>query len=408
MRLWPWGKKNAMTPQSFEEMLRDQLGSAAAKAGVNVTWRTALEAITATACARVIAEDLGQIPFRLYRSQDRTRLPASDHPLFDLLDTAPNSIQTSVEFRETIGLHLVFCGNAYIYKVRGSRGQIVELLPYEPQCVTVKKESWVLTYTISTDGGTMIDVPASDIWHLRGPSWNDWMGLDGVKLAREAIGLAVATEEHGSRLFSNGATPGGLLSTDKELGPDQRKALKESWDAAHAGAKNAYKTSVLWGGMKWTPLGGQSDHMQFLETRKFQVEEVCRAFRVMPIMVGYSDKNSTYASAEQMFLAHVKYTMGPWYSRVEKSANKNLLTSEERAAGLYFKFITNGLLRGDSASRADYYTKMYNIGAINPNEIRDLEDMNPYEGGDQYRVPLNMEDPNAPAEEQGESNGPQN
>lgn len=407
MGWWPWGKKNSMTPLSLDEMLRDQLGAAAAKAGVRVTWRTALEAVTATACAKVIAEDLAQIPFRLFRNDGVNRLPASDHALYDLLDTAPNEFQTTVEFRETLGMHLVFCGNAFVFKVRSPRGHIVELLPFEPQHVTVTKKNWTLTYSFSTEEGSRIDVPASDVWHLRGPSWNGWMGLDGVRLAREAIGLAVATEEHGARLFSNGATPGGLLSTDRELNKEQRDALRASWESRQAGAQNAYKTAVLWGGMKWTPLGGQSDQMQFLETRKFQVEEVCRAFRVMPIVVGYSDKNSTYASAEQMFQAHVKYTMGPWYSRLEKSANKNLLTAEERAAGLYFKFVTNGLLRGDAASRAAFYTALYNIGAINPNEIRDLEDMNPYEGGDQYRVPLNMEDPNSPDDE-GDENVPRN
>jgi HK97 family phage portal protein len=234
------------------------------------------------------------------------------------------------------------------------------------------------------------------MWHLRGPSWNGWMGLEGVRLAREAIGLSLATEEHGARLFSNGAVVGGVLSTDQVLNEEQRLALRKSWEARHAGGGNAFKTAVLWGGMKFTSMTAPNDQAQFLETRKFQVEEICRAFRVLPIMVGYSDKTATYASAEQMFLAHVVHTLSPWCRRIETSIAKNLFSEEERRQGLYAKFMLNGLLRGAAKDRAEFYARMYGIGAMNPNEVREFEDMNPYEGGECYRVPLNMTDPAEP------------
>jgi HK97 family phage portal protein len=149
----------------------------------------------------------------------------------------------------------------------------------------------------------------------------------------------------------------------------------------------------MWGGMKWSPMATQNDQAQFLETRRFQVEEVCRGWRILPIMVGHSDKSVTYASAEQMFLAHLRNTMGPWFTRIEQSADCNLLTDEERKEGYYTKFMRNAYMASAAKDRAEFYAKMYGIGALNPNEIRELEDMNPYEGGEKYRVPLNMADP---------------
>jgi HK97 family phage portal protein len=384
-----------------EDIWRELYGAPEAKSGARVNYRTALEASTAMGCARVIAEGLAQVPLKPFQQIDDERSPATTHPLYDLLNVQPNPWQTAFEFREQLGLHLVFCGNAYSYKVRApGTGRLIELLPFEPQTITVKRDGYALSYKVQLEEGREpFMVPAADMWHIRGPSWNGWMGLEGVKLAREAIGLALATEEHGARLFSNGATVGGVLSTDQILNQEQREELRKSWERTQGGAANAFKTAVLWGGMKWEQRGLQSDHAQFLETRRFQVEEVCRAMRVMPIMVGYSDKASTYASAEQMFLAHLVHTMGPWYTRVEQSADANLLSAEERAAGYYCKHVVQALMRGTAVDRSNYYTKLYAVGALNPNEIRALEEMNPYEGGETYRVPANMVDPTAPPPE---------
>jgi HK97 family phage portal protein len=391
-----WGRKSA-SRLALEDLLADGFFTQPAKSGVAVTWKTALQATTALACARVIAEGLAQVPLRVFRSHDGVRTPAEDHPLYGLLGAAPNDWQTSFEFIEQVVMHLVFCGNAFVFVNRGL-GRIIELLPYEPQQVTVKRDGYVSSYEVTTDDGRHIGLSASEMWHLRGPSWNGWLGLEGVRLAREAIGLSLATEEHGARLFSNGAVVGGILSTEQVLNEEQRLALRKSWEARHAGGGNAFKTAVLWGGMKFTSMTAPNDQAQFLETRKFQVEEICRAFRVLPIMVGYSDKTATYASAEQMFLAHVVHTLSPWCRRIETSIAKNLFSEEERRQGLYAKFMLNGLLRGAAKDRAEFYARMYGIGALNPNEVREYEDMNPYEGGERYRVPLNMTDPAEPAD----------
>lgn len=379
---WPWQRK-----ASSIDILRDLLKGNASKSGANVNYQTALEVTTAIACARVIAEGLAQVPFKLFRERPGGgRDVASNHNLYSILHVRPNEWQTSFEFREQMGLHLVFCGNFFAFK-NIVNSNVVELLPFEPGTVTVKRDKdYTLTYEVRLVDGEIIKIPAINMWHVRGPSWNGWTGLDGVKLAREAIGLALATEEHGARLFSNGARVGGVLSTDGQLKEDQVKMIRESWEAVQGGNANAYKTAVLWGGLKWTPIAMQNDQAQLIEQRKFQVEEICRAFRVMPIMVGYSDKTATYASAEQMFLAHVVHTMGPWYARIEQSVDINLLSERDRENGYYSKFVVNGLLRGATKDRAEFYAKALGAGGspawMVPNEVRELEDMNPIDGGD--------------------------
>jgi HK97 family phage portal protein len=390
----PWQKKSAgaTTTGDLWALL---LGQAASKAGINVTWRTALQYSTAQACVRIIAEDIAQLPFAVYRSLPdggSEQIPA--HPVHKLIKTKPNADQTAFEMREQLGLHVVLTNNAYCWK-NIVRGQVQELLPFEPHLVRPERKNGETIYWLTLDDGKQVDVPKREIWHLRGPSWNGWQGLDGIRLMRDTIGLALALENHGSRMFSNGATVGGLLSTEQSLSKQQSDDLRASWESRQAGGENAYKTAVMWGGMQWKPMATPNDSAQFLETRRFQVEEACRHFKVLPIMVGHADKTTTYASAEQMVLIHLRQTLGPWLTRMEQSANCNLLTDDELASGYFTKFTRNALLAMTAQARAEFYSKMYGIGVMNPNEIRELEDMNPYDGGEKYRVPLNMVDPNA-------------
>ncbi len=390
--LIPWGKKSAT---STFDLYKEILGLATSKSGVSVDWKTAIQVSTFFACARVISEGIAQVPFKLHKERPggKGSDQARDHSLYKLLSLKPNEWQTSFELREQIGLHLAVKFNAYIFKVRGLRDEVVELLPFEPDQVRVVRDGWDRKYEVYTGKGGVIQVPSRDMWHIRGPSWNGVVGLDAIRLAREAIGLALATEEHGARMFSNGARVGGVLTTDKVLNPEVIKDLREAWQETQGGNSNAYKTAVLHGGLTWESLAMTGVDAQHLEQRRFQVEEMCRGARVMPIMVGHSDKAATYASAEQMFLAHVVHTMIPWYTRIEQSAAVNLLSDKELADGYYPSFNVNGLMRGSMKDRSDYYTKMFNIGSMNPNEIRGLEDMNPYDGGDEYRVPMNTEQP---------------
>lgn len=383
---FPWQKKDYIS-----DAVKEFFSGASSKTGIPVNHKTALQATVALACARVIAEGIAQVPLKLFRElKGGGSDPAKDHPLYSVMHTAPNQWQTSYEWRETLALHLVFAGNAYSLIYRPIP-RITELLPYEPEMVEPKMDDErKIVYEVTLEGKAKQRVSQENMLHLKGPSWNTYEGLDGVRLAREAIGLALATEEHGSRFFKNGATLGTILSTDSNLKKDQVDLMRDSWNESHQGVLRAFKTAIVWGGLKPYTLGTDNEKSQFIEARKFQVEEVCRAFRVLPVMVGYSDKTATYASAEQMFLAHVVHTLGPWYARIEQALDMQLLTDAERKEGYYFKFMPNGLLRGSHEARAKYYKDMSEVGALNPNEIRAFEEMNPYEGGDQYAKPLNM------------------
>ena len=356
-----------------------------------VSWQNSLECSVVLACVRVIANGIAQVPFRLYQERAGMREPARGHKLYDLLYMAPSEFQTAFEFWHQIGMHLLLTGNAYVWINRNSRGEIVELLPYRPECVSVTKDGWETSYAITTGKDAQIQIPRRDMWHIKWLAWDGVRGLNGVAMARAAIGLAMALEKHGATSFQNGSRLSGILTVEKRLDEEQRKQLREAWTNTFSGPDSSGKVAVLGADMKWQQLAATNDTAQYDESRRYQVEDICRAFGVDPVMIGYSDKAATFASVEQKSIQHVVYTLGPWYSCLEKSAARWLLTPEERGQGFYFKFNVNALLRGAAADRADYYTKMYNVGAFSPNEIRELEDMNPYEGGDEHRVPLNME-----------------
>lgn len=389
---WPWAKK-AVRPA---DLALELLERSASRAGVRVTWETVLQASTAMACSRIIAEGLAQVPLKLYRSlPNGGSEPARGHTLYNLVSVAPNPHTTAFEWRETAGLHLAL-GNrsyAYINRLAIGRERRFELLPIEPGRVrTVAADGGGLRYFVRfKDGAEETEVPAENMLHFKGPSWDGLEGLDGIRLAREAIGLSLATEEHGARMFSNGAIPGGILTTDSVLTKEQSDALRESWQNAQGGLANAYKTAVLWGGMKWIPRAMQNDQAQLVEMRRFQIGEVCRFFRVLPIMVGEADKTATYASSEQQFLAHVVHTMGPWYTRVEQRLDLQLLTEDEREEGYFFRHNLAGLMRGSHEARANYYSKALGSGGapawMTQDEVRALDELNPM-GGSAAQLPI--------------------
>lgn len=393
MRLFSWWKKKPAAQNiAFSESFWGELGlGTGSLSGERVTWKTALEVTTALRCGLVIAEGTSTVPCKLLRKDPATgrRSPADDHPVFELFDLAVNDWMDPLQFMETVTLHTVFTGNAYIF-VNRVRGRVVELIPFDPLQVSVeRKDDYSLVYNVAGLDGSVETFPQSVIWHLRGPSWNSWAGLDITKLSREALGLAMATQNAHSRRFANGINTTGMYSVTGELKGDQYQRLK-AWIAAnHMGAANSGTPLILDRDAKWNPLGLTGVDAQHIETRKHQVEEVCRAYGVLPIMVGHSDKTATYASAEQMFLAHVVHTVRPWHRRFERSMKRALLTRDEVRAGYYFKFFDTELLRGAAKDRAEYYWKMFQMG-MSPNEIFALEDQDGFEGGDNHFVPTNV------------------
>lgn len=365
------------------ELLNDYF-RIATETGIHVSWKSAMEFSVSLACARAIATAL-MVPFKLFRLRGNNRTPATDHPLYDKMFTSPNDWQTGPEMRESMGYHLVLSGGAYVWK-NVLNGEIAELLPYQPGQIEIEWGDWERRFYVITKAGKREPIPSDQMWYIPGPSWNTWMGLDGVRLAREALGLGMAAQTYGMRFFKNNAVPSGILSSEQSYpGEEKAKELRKAWQDAHGG-ENQRGTAILWNGLKWLTMQSQNDNAQMIETRKFQVEEVCRMFGVNPLRVYSSDKASTYASAEQFFVSHVVYDLLPWYVRFEMSANKNLLTEKERRAGYYWKFITNSLMRGSLKDRVMYYKGMSEIRAMKPNEIRELEEMDPYDGGDDFPI----------------------
>jgi len=380
---------------STYDVFKDMLGRRTSATGKVVNVKTAIEVSAVFACLRVIANGIAQVPFKVMRQSEdgKTRLPAVKHPLYELLKCRPNEWQTSFEYREMLAMHMVLCGNAFSFVNRSNRAGVMELIPFEPGCVTVKRaDDWTLTYEVRGQDGKTQPFPANAIWHLRGPSWNGWMGLEAVQLAREAIGLAMATEEQQGRMQKNGVRASGTYSVEGTLKEDQYKSLKKWIEDNHTGIENAGSPMVMDRNAKWLQHSMTGVDAQTLETRRNQVEEICRFALVNPIMVGAESKNTTYASAEQMFLAHVVHCLSPHYARIEQSADVNLLTKEERADGYYTNFIDAGLLRGSIETQKDVILGYVNGGVMWPNEGRALLDLNPDPdpASDRLRVPTNI------------------
>lgn len=369
-------------------------GQATSKAGVSVTETSALRVAVVYACCRVLTEDVGKLPLKLMReAPDGSKEISREHPLHGLISRQPNEWQTSMEWRMTMLLHALLAKGGYSYVNRSpSTGEVVELIPLMPSNVTPKQaKDWTVAYEVRTDGQPIL-LRRDQVHVLHGLSWNGLSGLDIITQGSESIGLAIATEESQARLHSNGARPGGILSTSATLTKEQVTRIKEQFAAGYSGVQNAFKTLLLDNGLEFKPWAMTGVDAQHLETRRHQVEEVCRFFRVFPSMVGYSDKATTYASAEAFFGAHVVHSLMPWVTLWEQALDRDLLTPTERRQGFASKFIVQGLLRGDARSRAEFYESAITRGCwMTRNEARRLEDMNPLPGLDEMLRPLNMQ-----------------
>jgi len=386
LNFWPFRKKAS----SSYDLFREIYGGLKSSSGKTVTLDTAMQVSTVMACARVISEGISQVPVKLMLESGRTRVPAKKHHLYDVLAIKPNSYQTSFEFFETISMHAVFAGNAYIFK-NVLAGKIRELIPIPPNKVKRKeRDDGSVVFMVTGKDGKPKEYPEMTIWHFRGPSWDGKNGIDAVHLARDAIGLTMAVEESAAKMQSNGVKSSGVYSVEGTLTAEQYKALQKWIKDNFEGSENAGSTMILDRNAKFLNTQMSGVDAQLLESRRFQIEEICRFFRVMPIMVGYSDKAMTYASAEQMFLAHVVHTLMPWYTRLEQSIDANLLTPAERAAGYYSDFVEEGLLRGDMKTTAEVLVRYSTNGIMTRNEARAKLDMNPIDGLDEPLTPVNL------------------
>ena len=366
-------------------------GSTSGKA---VTERTAMQMTAVYSCVRILAEAVAGLPLNLYHYlPDGGKEKSYDHPLYRLLHDEPNPEISSFVFRETLMTHLLLWGNAYAQIIRNGKGEVVALYPLMPNKMTVDRDKdgrLYYSYNHSSEesptmeGSTVILRP-SDVLHIPGLGFDGLVGYSPIAMAKNAIGMAIACEEYGAKFFANGAAPGGVLEHPGTIKDPQR--VRESWQSTFGGSGNSNKIAVLEEGMKYTPIGISPEQAQFLETRKFQINEIARIFRVPPHMVGDLEKSS-FSNIEQQSLEFVKYTLDPWVIRWEQSIMRTLLSTDEKKQ-YFVKFNLEGLLRGDYASRMSGYATARQNGWMSANDIRELENLDriPAEdGGDLYLI----------------------
>ena len=363
-------------------------GSSAA--GKPVTARTAIQVSTVYACVRVIAETVASLPLHLYEETTDGSQKAAKHPLYRLLHDEPNPEMTSFVFRETLLSHMLLWGNAYCQIVRNGRGQITALYPLLPDRMEVDRDkNGGLIYIYTTTDGKRMPVHPVNILHIPGMGFDGIVGYSPIAMEKNAIGLGMAAEEYGSRFFSNGATPSGVLTHPNTV--KNPAALRQSWNAAYGGNANAGRVAILEEGLKFERISMPNNEAQFLETRKFQVSEICRIFRVPPHLVGDLE-HATFSNIEHQSISFGVHTIRPWLVRMEQSMNRALLTDSEKAR-FYVRFNMDGLLRGAYKERMEGYAIARQNGWMSANDIRELESMNPIadeEGGRAYMVNGNM------------------
>lgn len=363
--------------------------------GKPVNERTAMQTTAVYACVRILAEAVASLPLHVYEYQDDGgKKLVYDHPLYYLLHDEPNPEMTSFVFRETLMSHLLIWGNAYAQIIRDGAGRVLGLYPLLPDKMEVQRDDKGNIYYVysrnSDENPTFkeygnIKLKAEDVLHIPGLGFDGLIGYSPIAMAKNAVGMTLACEEYGASFFANGANPGGVLEHPGVL-KDPSK-VRESWNSVYRGVNNAHKIAVLEEGMKYQQIGIPPEEAQFLETRKFQINEIARLYRIPPHMVGDLDKSS-FSNIEQQSLEFVKYTLDPWVIRWEQSLQRSLLLPGEK--GKYFiKLNVDGLLRGDYQSRMNGYAVGRQNGWFSANDIREMENMNPIpdeEGGNLYLI----------------------
>lgn len=394
-------EKRSLTSSQLFELIA---AGNATYSGVSVTEDNAMRSSAVYACIRIISESIASLPLVLYKQQGRNKSRATTHPLYPLLHDMANPEMTAFEWRELMIAHALLRGNGFSEKDFDTFGKVKALWPLNPAMMEgYDRRGDMLHWLYRTPDNNLRAIPAWRIHHIKGLG----DGIEGIspirQAAKQAVGLSLAAEEYGSRFYSNGARPGLIFRHPGKLTDKAAERLKASLVSEHQGLSNAHRTKILEEGMDVTTIGIPNNEAQFLETRKFQVTEIARIYRVPPHMLADLDR-ATFSNIEQQSLNFVIYTLMPWLVRHEQAIYRDLLSEADRK-NHFAKYIVEGMLRGDALSRYQSYQVAINNTILTPNEIRELEDRNPVEGGDKLFVPLNMMElgatPPAPVAAQG-------
>lgn len=365
------------------------------KSGQQVSSTTALQVTAFYRGMVALAEGVAQLPVEIYRPSGRGVEPATDHPLYDLLMHRPSDMQDAFQFWRTLIMHAVGSGNGVAYR-NIVAGQVRELIPVRPECVSIDLHPvmYTRTYDLTLEKGHYVSLGQGEVFHLAGPSWTPYKGLDPAVIGREALGLAQATEEAHARLHKNGVRPSGVLSTEQKLDKSVVDRLREQWRNAYAGTDKTGEAVVLGGGLKWQQVAQTGVDSEHLDTRKHQIEEIARLLGVFPIILGHAgDQSPTFASADAFLAAHVRFSLQPLIKAVRSAIETQLLTADERREGYRARIDTSELLRGSLEARTAYYKAGLGTnsspGWISPNEVREDDGWNPVDDAafDRPRTP---------------------
>jgi HK97 family phage portal protein len=374
------------------DLFREIYGGRKTHSGKTVNIETAIQVSAVFACNRVIGNGIAQVPLKLMIEDGNRRIPAKNHRLYNIMAYRPNPWQTSFQWRQMMSWHVELTGNHFSFISRVG-DKILALFPLLPnQVKVVQKGRGVFEYVVTSPGGSEQTFPQESILHIKGPTWDGESGLDILKIAREAIGLSIATEQSAASLHKNGVQSSGTYSVEGTLTDTQYKGLTEWIENHFAGSENAGRPLILDRAAKWVSTQMSGVDAQALETRQYQIEEVCRFFGVKPIMVGYSDKAATYASADAFMRAHINDCLSPRWTEYEQIFFNNLLTEKERNSGYYFNFVEEGMIRGSIQETKDALLGYVNGGLMTPNEGRAKLDLNPDPdpASDRLRIPANI------------------
>ncbi len=384
MRTWFGAEKRATLRDP--SALADLVGTKTAS-GVKVDRAKALTFSGVYAAVRIISETVAGLPRHLYLREGDNATKQPDHPITKLLEQ-PNDVQTQFGLFETLMGYVLTWGNAYCEIVRSpATGRPVSLHIMRPDRVKPVVKNGELLYEVQTDDIGMVTLPPEKVLHIKAVG-DGLAGYSQIRLAREAIGLGLAAEQHGARFFGNDATPGGVLTHPGRLKKETAERLRGSWERVHAGSGNAHRVAILEDGMGWTTIGLPNSDAQYMESRKFSITEVARIYSIPLHMLADLDR-ATFSNIEHQGIEFSKFCILPWAIRIEQEIHRKLLLEPERQE-FFLRHNLEGLQRGDSSSRASYYNTLFNIGCLSQNDIRALENKNPIEGGDRYYVPLNL------------------
>lgn len=375
-----------------EQLASMVFGGSGTSSGAHVTEAGSLSIAAVFACVRVISESIASLPFKIYkREAGNVRRPAPEHPIYDLLQVQSNDLMTAMKYRELILVHLLLWGNHYSEKQFNGAGDVVALWPIHPGRVkpeiTIREGSPQLIFKVQKDTGPQITLSQEQVFFVPGLGTGT-VGKSPIQLHREGLGITVQAEKYGARFFKNDARPSLVLEHPLIMGDEAHANFKKDWNETYGGAENANKVAILEEGMTAKQVGLPPGDAQFMETRKYQRNEVASIYRVPPHMIGDLER-ATFSNIEQQSIDFVVHTLRPWFTRIEQAVNMQLLAPAERPR-FYSSHVVEALLRGDISSRYTAYATARQWGWMSVNDIRELENQNPTENGDIYLQPLNM------------------